>query len=66
MQNIALVQNLQSLDHLDEDSPNIVFLHVDLLFLVPHYTLVEVTVVCKLHHNTIEAKTFAKCYIVCR
>lgn len=52
MQNIALVQNLQALDHLDEDSPNIVFFHVCLLFLVPHYALVEVTIVCELHHNT--------------
>lgn len=56
MQNIALVQSLQTLDHLDEDSPNIVLFHVGLLFLVPHYTLVEVTVVCELHHNTIETR----------
>ena len=64
MQNIALVQNLQTLDHLDEYSPNIVFLHVCLLFLVVHYTLVEVTVVCELHHNTIETRQRKVLYVV--
>ena len=65
MQNIALVQNLQPLDHLDEYSPNIVFLHVCLLFLVAHYTLVEVTVVCELHHNTRERDKITQSVMLC-
>ena len=52
MENIHIVQRLQTLDHLDEDAPDIVLLKVGLLLLMLSDFLEKITIVDILHHNT--------------
>ena len=51
MENIHIVQRLQTLDHLDEDAPDIVLLKVGLLLLMLGDFLEKITIVGILHHN---------------
>ena len=50
MDDIKLVKTLKSVDNLDEDTPNFMLLEELLSFFMVYNLLVEVTIVCELHH----------------
>lgn len=51
MQNVQVVQSLQSNHSLNQHAPNLTFLEEIFFFLMIYYLLIEVAVVCKLHDN---------------
>ena len=52
MEDVHIMQSLQSLYDLDENAPNVIFFEVGLLLLVLCNLLEEISVVCILHYNT--------------
>ena len=54
MEDICVVERLQALNHLDEDTPDILFPQVCLLLLMARDLLEQVSIVGILHDDTIE------------
>ena len=52
MEDVGVVERLESLHNLDEDAPDVLLTQVSLLFLVTRYLLEEVTIVCIFHYDT--------------
>ena len=57
MENIDVVERLEALDDLNEDSPNVRFSQVGLLSLVFGDLLEEISIVCILHHDAAHKQT---------
>ena len=52
MKDIDIMEGSQTFNNLDEDPPDIIFLHVSLVFLVLGNLLEQVPIVCILHYDT--------------
>lgn len=57
------MKDFQALNHLDEDSPNLIFLKEGLFLLTTGDSLIQITTISKLHYDaTLSLMTFRLTY----
>ena len=66
MENVRVVQRFQTLDHLNEDTPDVLFAQVGLFFLVASDFLEKVAIVCVLHDDAIDREALLVSWIMAR
>ena len=54
MENVCVMQRLESFDHLDEDAPDVLLAQVCLLLLMAGDFLEKIAIVCILHDNAVQ------------